>query len=128
MLDYDTVEYLSLNDVNLSKVPTQHLASLVSHVTKDFNITNISGCDLVTILNSVQCQTLTISNQSLGSEETRALLQAMESRVTEVEIECFVTLKSGPEDITALAKYSGQEHDEDGGKILWRYSGYWIYI
>ena len=56
VLDYDTVEYLSLNDVNLSKVPTEHLASLVSHVTKDFNINNISGCDLVTILERVQCQ------------------------------------------------------------------------
>ena len=42
VLDYDTVEYLSLNDVNLSKVPPEHLASLVSHVTKDFNINNIS--------------------------------------------------------------------------------------
>ena len=121
VLDYDTVEYLSLNDVNLSKVPTEHLASLVSHVTKDFNINNISGCDLVTILESVQCETLTISNQSLGREETRALLQAMESRVVEVEIECFVMLKSGPEDITALTKYS-EEELEDGGKMLWRYS------
>ena len=54
--------------------------------------------------------------------ETRALLRAMESSVAEVEIECFVTLKSGPEDITALTRYCGQD-DEDGGKILWRYSG-----
>ena len=96
--------------------------SLVSYVTKDFNINNISGCDLVTILDSVQCNTLTVSSQSLGREETWALLRVMESRVSEVEIECFVTLHNGAEE--ALTKYSGQELlQEDGGKILWRYSG-----
>ena len=47
-----------LKDVNLTSVPAQHLASLASYVTKCVTIENVSGCDLVTILDSLNCQVL----------------------------------------------------------------------
>ena len=50
-----------------------------------------------------QCQELVISDQHLGSEETQALVQAMESGVEEVELRGEVTL-----DIRSLMEYSGQ--------------------
>ena len=46
---------------------------------------------------------LHIGRQSLGSEETQALVQAMESRVEEVRLFSNVTL-----DIRDLMEYSGQ--------------------
>ena len=75
-----------LYHVDLSHVPAQHLASLVSCVTSELRIENVSGCDLVSLFKSLKCKVLYISNQSLGREETWALVQAMESRVGEVTL------------------------------------------
>ena len=72
------------------------------------HIWNVSGCDLVTILDSVQSKVLYIRLQSLDSEETKALVQAMESSVEKVWLNEEETL-----DIKALIEYSGQ------GKCDW---------
>ena len=66
-------------------------------------IENVSGFDLVTILDSVNIKVLHISRQSLGSEETQALVRAMESYVEEVLLLGEVTLE-----IRDLMEYSGQ--------------------
>ena len=96
-----SVKNMTLTDVYLRDIPAKHLASLTSCVTRYLHIENVSSCDLVSILTSVKCQRLGI--YSLGREETKALVQAMESGVEEVELRCEVTL-----DIEALAEYSGQ--------------------
>ena len=92
-----------LKDVDLTSVPAEHLASLVSRVTGYVTISNVSGCDLVTILDSVRSKKMEISRQSLDSEETQALVRAMQSRVEEVVLSYEVTL-----DIRSLMEYSGQ--------------------
>ena len=93
---------LSLTDVELSSVPTQHLVSLVSSVTSVIRIQNVSGCDLASILSNIKCGQLHITRQSLGREETRALVQAKDSRVKKVKLHKeTVTL-----DIEALAQYT----------------------
>ena len=96
-----SVKYMTLTDVYLRDIPAQHLASLASCVTRYLHIENVSGCYLVSILTSVKCQRLGI--YSLGREETKALVQAMESGVEEVMLGGRVTL-----DIEALTEYSGQ--------------------
>ena len=98
-----SVAWMRLGDVDLTSVPTEPLASLASSVTGRVLIENVSGCDLVTILGSVKSEVLSISRQSLGSEETQALVQAMESRVELVMLYGDVTL-----DIRDLMEYSGQ--------------------
>merc|ERR1712227_1143818 len=87
----------------MSPLPAKHLASLASCVTGYLWIVNVSGCDLVSLLTSLKCEALHISRQSLGREETHALVQAMESGVEKVMLGGEVTL-----DIGALTKYSGQ--------------------
>ena len=99
----DSVRLMALRDLNLSSIPSKHLASLVSCVTRLLRIQNVTGCDLVSILSSLKCEMLVIRSQSLGREETRALVQAMDAGVEEVELHGDVTL-----DIEALAEYSGQ--------------------
>jgi len=96
---------LVLCNVDLSPVPAHHLASLASCVTSTLCIRNVSGCDLGTLLTFIKCQRLQIKRQSLGREETQALVQAMESHVEKVELGFgdSVTL-----DIEALTEYSGQ--------------------
>ena len=96
------VNFLRLGDVDLSRVPTQHLVSLVSSVTKEVTIHNVTGCDLVTLIDSLKCKWLRIGFKCLGKEETQALVRAMESRVDDVYLD-LETL-----DIEALAEYSGQ--------------------
>ena len=64
--------HMKLDDVDLTSVLATHLASLVSCVTGRVYINNVSG--LVTILDSVKSKPLWINHQSLGSEETRALV------------------------------------------------------
>ena len=98
-----SVEDMRLPNVDLTSVPAEHLASLVSSVRWRVSIGNIIGCDLVTILDSVKSKVLWISSQSLSSEETQALVRAMESHVEEVELDGDVTL-----DIKVLMEYNGQ--------------------
>ena len=92
-------------DADLSFVWAQHLASLVSCVTGGVIIRNVCGCDLVSIFTSLKCVLLSINDQSFGKEETRALVQAMDSRVGMVELGKYgeVTL-----DIGVLTEYNGQ--------------------
>ena len=47
-----SVGIMKLLGIDLSQVPTQHLASLASCVTGDLFIQNVSGCDLVSLLSS----------------------------------------------------------------------------
>ena len=94
---------MDLRDVDLTSAPAEHLASLAYSVTGYVYIDNVSGCGLVTILDSVNSKELEISNQSLGSEETQALVRAMESRVEQVGLDFKVTL-----DIRDLMEYNGQ--------------------
>ena len=94
-----------LSDVDLGSVPAEHLASLVSCVTVYVLINNVNNCDLVSILDSLKCRSLTINSQNLSTEETQALVRAMELR-----LECGVMGVTGEVslDITALTQYSGQ--------------------
>ena len=75
------VDDLSLFNVNLSSVPADHLASLASCVIGGVYIAYVSGCDLSPILDSLKCKTVEISGQSLNTEETQALMRAMEKGV-----------------------------------------------
>ena len=98
-----SVDEMVLGDIELTSVPTEHLTSLTSSVTKSVNIWKVSGCDLATILDSVKSKVLSIIGLSLGSEETQALVRAMESGVEEVRLFGGVTL-----DIRVLNEYNGQ--------------------
>ena len=98
-----SVDWMRLCNVDLTSVPAEHLASLASSVTGSVNIRGVSGCGLLTFLDNVKSKELWISRQSLDSEETQALVRAMESGVEEVVLNGGVTL-----DIRALMEYSGQ--------------------
>ena len=98
----DSVKDLRLYNINLSSVPAQHLTSLASCVTSKLFIMNVSGCDMVTLLTCLKCRMLHICRQSLGREDTRALVQAMHL-VLFLVLDYEVTL-----DIDALTKYNGQ--------------------
>ena len=117
---------LSLCDEYPTSLPAEQLASLVSSVTEWVSIENVSGCDLVNILDSVKSKQLTIFSQSLGREETQALVRAMESRVEKVRLHAEVKL-----DIIVLMEYSGRgkcgevegfNYTENFSSIGYRYS------
>ena len=95
------VRRLWLEGVDLTSIPAEHMAALVSSATWSVLISNVSGCDFVTILDSVKSQWLNIYDQSLGLEETQALVRAMETRVEEVGLNRVIV------DIEALTKYNG---------------------
>ena len=85
---------------DLTSVPDYQLASLVSSLqcgetgpVSSLKIQNVCGCDLVTVLDSVKnpIWELTIRTQSLGSEETQALVRALESSVEEFVLGVGVT-------------------------------------
>ena len=101
----DSVESLYLWNVDLASIPAEHLASLVSCVTECVDIINVSNCDIVTILDNIKCEQLRIERQTLSSEETRALVRAMESHVEVVQLGCRGEVSL---DMAALTQYSGQ--------------------
>ena len=102
------LDTMRIEDVDLSSVPTKHLVSLTSSVRVGLCIKNVSGCDLLSIFSNLKCNVVAITNQSLGREETQALVRFMEKR----EIwRGFRSLYLGDEvtlDIEALVEYSGK--------------------
>ncbi len=92
-----------LTDFDLTSVPDEHLTSLVSSIQYRLYINNVSGRDLVSILDGCKSYWLTIKNQSLDSEETEALLLAMETNFARLQLEGGVTL-----DMETLVRYNGQ--------------------
>ena len=98
------VDNIWLQEIDLGTVPIQHLISLLSSVKRTVNIDDeVTGWDLVTILDSLQCQEIRLGCERLGREETQALVRAMESRVEKVFLYNEIEL-----DMEALAEYSGQ--------------------
>lgn len=73
---------------DLSSVPAEHLSSLVSCMPERMHIhlKNVTGCDLIGLMDWVMCSSLCIQSQTLGREETYALVRAMETRVEEVKV------------------------------------------
>ena len=101
----DSVKNIVLLNLDLTSVPTEHLAALASCVTGCVVINNVSNYDLNSFLASLKCPWLGISNQTLSSEETRALVWAMESGVEDVKLGNMGEVSL---DITALTQYSGE--------------------
>ena len=71
---------MELCNVNLSSVPAEQLTSLASCVKGFWKIENVSGCDLVSLLDSLQCGVLKIKSQKLRKEEIQAIVRAMKVR------------------------------------------------
>ena len=98
----------TLADVDLSSVPPEHLDSMMSCIGRTLKISNIvRGKGLVRILNNVISDLFFIENQTLGVEETEALVKAMESE--KVYRGMILLLREGVTlDIKTLTSYSGQ--------------------
>ena len=97
----DSFMVMILEDLDLVSVPAEHLASLAASVTEEANISNVTNCDLTPFLDNIKCNMLYIKNQRLGTEETRALVRAMESHVDTLRLEVKL-------DIRALTQYTGE--------------------
>ena len=95
---------LVLKNVDLTSVPSEHLAALATWVTSTcrVSIQKVKGIGLTSLLNSLRCGHLLITFQSLYREETLGLVQALESSVEGVQLES-VTL-----DMETMVTYSGQ--------------------
>ena len=101
----DSVKRIYLQEVDLASVPSEHLASLASCVTDSLIIIKVENCDMITILDNVKTFLLGVCDQPLSTEETQALVRAMESRVERVILGYVEELSL---DIAALTQYSGQ--------------------
>ena len=100
-----SIPSLLLSRLDLSLIPVDQLASLVSCVTWSVEIrSDVTGCDLLRFIDSLRCEWLYIG-VNMGSEETQALVKAMESHVVNVMIRGSWKMTL---DITELTKYSGQ--------------------
>ena len=99
-----SMDRLLLNTADLATVPADLLASLISYSREEVAIRNVKNCDMISLLDSVQCEQLRIGIQSLSSEETMSLVRAMESRVERLKLasEGDITL-----DMAVLSQYSG---------------------
>ena len=96
--------HMFLHNVDLNSVPVTSLASLASCVKGNVDIANVHISDLIPILDAFVCKNLIIENQRLGSEETRAVVRAMESSLLLVMLWEEVRL-----DMRELTQYSGVE-------------------
>ena len=102
-----SLKRLAMCDVDLSKVPSHHLISLASCVTNILTIKNVRSFDLVALLDSVELEVMEISGQNLSTEETQALVRAMETRVKVTRLGHWHWMELTL-DIDALTLYNGQ--------------------
>ena len=118
----EETKYLELGDLDLTNIPSEHLAALASWVTSSCEIVikNVIGIDMVSFMNSLQCQMLRFYCQNLGREETQALVRAMESRLEKVHLGSEFEF-----DVETLVTYSGDGRcrevwlyfcDDEGGE------------
>ena len=72
-----SVERLRMYKIDLSSVPSPHLAALASCVEKEVKINKVNGCDLVSLITSIRhCENLEVYDQCMRYEEAEALLEA----------------------------------------------------
>ena len=113
-----SVEEMWLDYKDLSSVPAEHLASLAACVKWRVFIRTVSNTDLTSFLDSCKSKVLLIQNQSLCTEETRAVVRAM-ANVEKVALEFRgeVTL-----DISTLVTYGGRGNCKEvvfGNNTAW---------
>ena len=122
-------EELNLQGVDLSTVPDEHLCSLASSVRNMFSIRAVKGCDLIKMIDSVKCNTLALTNQNLDREAAEALVQAMETRIEQLEIFNGKMFRVPPWGSVNLATVQNPELEEEDIKrmldtnALTKYSG-----
>ena len=95
------VERMRLSNVDLASVPAKHMASLAACVTDRVIINNVHNCDLINILDNIECQSCYIHGHSLNREESLALVRAMETRVEKMTL-------GGEVNIKFLTQYNGE--------------------
>ena len=106
MLGEVSCKMLCLVDVNLSSIPIQHLGSLAACVTDVvfFGVNENVIPDLGVFLDKVKCDKLLFLGQSLGTDETLALVRAMQ----EVRIVVLLLGTRGTVDVKALRNFDGK--------------------
>lgn len=93
-----------LKDVDLSSIPVNHLRTLAIMVVRHLSIKNVINTDLSPIFQVLNCTEITIEDQILSRDDTRALVKTMEGTTnTVLNFHTNVRL-----DFKALAEYSGQ--------------------
>ena len=100
-----SVEYLNIEDIDITGIPRVQMEKLASIVTRMIRIKNITHAEqLGGILSGIrQCPDLFLLNMKLSELETRALVTAMRDWVQTVTLFLDVTL-----DIEELTKYGGR--------------------
>ena len=102
---------LNLYNLDISAVPAEDMASLVTCVQEQVYIANVTG-PLGPILGNVMCEDLSIANMVLGTGQTQSLVAAMVTGVKLVGLQGGVTL-----DLGTLAQCDGT--GECGRVRLW---------
>ena len=101
-----TLRNMCLCNVDLSSIPAGHLSSLASCVTGGVHVRNVSVSGLSPLLSSLQCERLCISRQALNTEETEAMVRAMERGVERVTLG-LTWARGSIMDIRAFTSYNG---------------------
>ena len=113
--------------IDLGFVPKEHLQALVLSVQKSIKIINVTGYDVVSLLDSVKSTKLHLT-QKLNQEETDALVRAMTSRIDDVYLGGAGVISL---DVDKLTQYKGDGkcraiHCFWNRKILYQESVEWI--
>ena len=89
--------------LDLGFVPGEHLQALVPCVTDYIQIHTVTGCDVTSLLDSISCTKLQLT-QKLNQEETDALVRAMTSRIDDVYLGGAGVISL---DVDKLTQYKG---------------------
>ena len=102
--DIDDIERSHFEPLDLGLLPVDHLQALVPCVTGSVHITNVTDYDMTSLLDSLHCKELHLT-QRLNQEETEALVRAMTSHVEILHLGSKKGMVSL--DVDTLTKYKG---------------------
>ena len=97
--------------LKLVTIPVENLASLVACAHEKVRIESVNVSNLIPILDTVQCEYLSITNQVMGIRETQALVRAMMTRVRKVSVGLYRAGVYGYQEadlVEELTKYDGK--------------------
>ena len=106
------MQRMRLVNIDLSEVA--HASALADVTARDVWIQNVTG-NIAPVISRIKCRVLSLTEMMLGTDDTAALVQGMQTAVEVVELGDVLPLDTVELDMNTLVTYDGRGHCREVG-------------
>ena len=106
------MQRMRLVNIDLSEVA--HVSALADVTARDVWIQNVTG-NIAPVISRIKCRVLSLTEMMLGTDDTAALVQGMQTAVEVVELGDVLPLDTVELDMNTLVTYDGRGHCREVG-------------